>query len=150
LDAVGRQLSTHGKTENPKESKYVTSTLMSGYTYNVAQEAALPHSARSIVFLSKDIACFAYSPTEFALFSIQTMTTSEIVFPLPTTASGSAMNAFSGLTGYMTLGLGAKAKPAVVQVTESEVLIARDGNHRVVIVFGIISQLDRTRFFRQR
>lgn len=150
MDAVGRQLSTHGKTENPKESKYVTSTLMSGYTYNVAQEAALPHSARSIVFLSKDIACFAYSPTEFALFSIQTMTTSEIVFPLPTTASGSAMNAFSGLTGYMTLGLGAKAKPAVVQVTESEVLIARDGNHRVVIVFGIISQLDRTRFFRQR
>ncbi len=116
----------------------------------MAQEAALPRSARSIVFLGKDTACFAYSPTEFALFSMQTMTTSEIVFPLPTSASGSAMNAFSGLTGYMTLGLGAKAKPAVVQVAESEVLIARDGKHSFVIVFSIISQLNRTRFFRQR
>ncbi len=37
------------------------------------------------------------------------------------------MNALSGLTGYMTLGLGAKAKPAVTQVTQSEILLAKDG-----------------------
>ena len=37
------------------------------------------------------------------------------------------MNAFTGLTGYMTLGLGAKAKPGVVQVGNSEFLISKDG-----------------------
>jgi len=41
------------------------------------------------------------------------------------------MNALSGLTGYMTLGLGAKAKPAVVQVTPMEVLLGKDGEQNV-------------------
>jgi len=91
------------------------------------QEAPLPHSARSIVFLDKDTACFAYSPTEYAIFSIPTMTAVDIVTPLPVTSSGTAMNALTGLTGYMTLGLGAKAKPGVIRVTDSEFLIAKDG-----------------------
>ncbi|KAF9532490.1 hypothetical protein CPB83DRAFT_846876 [Crepidotus variabilis] len=91
------------------------------------KETLLPHSARSIVFLNNDTACFAYSTTEFALFSLATMTATDIVTPLPTTSSGAAMNALSGLTGYMTLGLGAKAKPTVINVAESEVLIGKDG-----------------------
>ncbi|KIM35275.1 hypothetical protein M413DRAFT_449849 [Hebeloma cylindrosporum] len=91
------------------------------------KEAPLPHSARSIVFLDKDTACFAYSPTEYAIFSIPTMTAVDIVTPLPVTSSGTAMNALTGLTGYMTLGLGAKAKPGVIRVTDSELLIAKDG-----------------------
>ncbi|PPQ95740.1 hypothetical protein CVT26_015866, partial [Gymnopilus dilepis] len=91
------------------------------------REGPLPHSARTIVFLDKDTACFAYSPTEYAIFSIATMTAVDIVTPLPTTSSGTAMNAFTGLTGYMTLGLGAKAKPGVVQVGNSEFLISKDG-----------------------
>ncbi|KAJ3504846.1 hypothetical protein NLJ89_g7728 [Agrocybe chaxingu] len=91
------------------------------------KEAALPHSARSIVFLNKDTACFAYSPTEYAIFSIGTMTAVDIVTPLPVTSSRTAMNALTGLTGYMTLGLGAKAKPAVVQVADGEWLVAKDG-----------------------
>ena len=37
------------------------------------------------------------------------------------------MTALTGLTGYMTLGLGAKAKPAMVRVAESEILISKDG-----------------------
>jgi len=41
------------------------------------------------------------------------------------------MNALSGLTGYMTLGLGVKAKPAVVQVTQSGVLLAKDGEQNL-------------------
>lgn len=61
------------------------------------------------------------------MFSIPTMTATEIVIPLPTTGSSTTMNAISGLTGYMTLGLGAKAKPAVVQTAESELLLAKDG-----------------------
>ncbi|KAF8813359.1 hypothetical protein BYT27DRAFT_7180846 [Phlegmacium glaucopus] len=91
------------------------------------KEAPLPHSARVIVFLNKDTACFAYSPTEYAIFSIPTMSAMEIVTPLPITGSGTAMNALTGLTGYMTLGLGAKAKPTVVQVGDSEILVGKDG-----------------------
>ena len=36
------------------------------------------------------------------------------------------MSAFSGLGGYMTLGLGAKAKPNALRVTETEFLIAKE------------------------
>lgn len=93
------------------------------------QEAPLPHSARVIVFLNKDTACFAYSPTEYAIFSIPTMSAVEIVTPLPLTGPGTAMNALSGLTGYMTLGRGAKAKPTVIQVADSEVLLGKDSEH---------------------
>ncbi|KAG6810469.1 hypothetical protein H0H92_011733 [Tricholoma furcatifolium] len=88
------------------------------------KEAPLPHSARIISFLDHNTACFAYSPTDYAMFTISTMTAVEIVIPLPTTAS---TGAFSGLTGYMTLGLGAKPKPASVRISEKEALIGKDG-----------------------
>lgn len=92
----------------------------------MSKEAPLPHSARSISFLNPDSACFAYSPTEYAIFTISTMTAVDISTPLPTTASVGAMGAFSGLTGYMTLGLMAKPKPMAAQTGESEVLITKD------------------------
>ncbi|KAG6916169.1 hypothetical protein DXG01_008142 [Tephrocybe rancida] len=92
------------------------------------KEAPLPHSARIISFLDHDTVCFAYSPTDYAMFSISTMTAVEISTPLPitTSASATAIGAFSGLTGYMTLGLGAKPKPASVRISEQEALIAKD------------------------
>ncbi|KAJ7717681.1 vacuolar sorting protein 39 domain 2-domain-containing protein [Mycena metata] len=92
------------------------------------KEAPLPHSARVISFLDKDTACFAYSPTEYAIFSIPAMTATEISIPLPVTAAGSGMAAFSGLGlgGYMSLGLGAKPKPGAIQISDSEVLILKD------------------------
>jgi hypothetical protein len=93
------------------------------------QEAPLPHSPRVILFLNKDTACFAYSPTEYAIFSMPTMSAVEIVTPLPLTGSGTAMNALTGLTGYMTLGLGAKAKPTIVQVGDSEILLGKDSEY---------------------
>lgn len=65
----------------------------------------------------------AYAATEYAIFSIPTMTATDIVTPMPTTAS---TGTFGGLAGYMTLGLGAKAKPGVIQMSDSEVLIARE------------------------
>ena len=98
----------------------------------------MPHSARSIVFLDKDTACFAYSPTEYAIFSIPTMTAVDIVTPLPVTGSGTAMNALTGLTGYMTLGLGTKAKPGVIRVTDSEFLIAKDGKFVPLFIMTIM------------
>lgn len=56
------------------------------------------------------------------------MIATEITTPLPVVGSATAMtSAFTGLTGYMTLGLGAKAKPNVVQVSQSEILIGKDG-----------------------
>ena len=67
---------------------------------------------------------FAYSLTEHATFSLKTLTTVEITLPTTTTTTG--MGAFSGLTGYMTLGLGAKAKPSLLTIKESEVLVAKD------------------------
>ena len=42
------------------------------------------------------------------------------------------MGALSGLTGYMTLGLGAKAKPCVATINESEVLITKDGRFAIL------------------
>jgi hypothetical protein len=105
------------------------------------QEAPLPHSARSIVFLDKDTACFAYSPTEYAIFSIPTMTSVDVATPLPVTSSGTAMNAL--IAGYMTLGLGAKAKPGVLRLADSEFLIAKDG--KVVPFFIMMTMLKNHR-----
>lgn len=64
------------------------------------------------------------------------MSTTEIALPAPPPASGSTgisamgMGAFSGLGGYMTLGLGAKAKPAVYKVNDDgEFVVLKDGGN---------------------
>ncbi|KAH6909213.1 rab guanyl-nucleotide exchange factor [Coprinopsis sp. MPI-PUGE-AT-0042] len=54
------------------------------------------------------------------------MTASDISTPLPVTASSSAMGAFTGLTGYMTLGLMSKPKPIAAHIKDSEVIITKD------------------------
>ncbi|KAF7312336.1 Rab guanyl-nucleotide exchange factor [Mycena indigotica] len=91
-----------------------------------SKEAPLPHSARVISFLDKDTACFGYSPTEYAMFSILSMTATDISIPLPVTAAGTGMSAFTSLGGYMTLGLGVKPKPAALHISPSEALILKD------------------------
>ncbi|KAF8207076.1 hypothetical protein K438DRAFT_1713917 [Mycena galopus ATCC 62051] len=93
------------------------------------KEAPLPHSPRIISFLDKDTACFAYPDTEYAIFSIPTMTATEVSVPLPAAAAGAGMgSAFTGLGlgGYMTLGLGAKPKSGAIQISDSETLILKD------------------------
>ncbi|KAG6333670.1 hypothetical protein ID866_5413 [Astraeus odoratus] len=87
------------------------------------KEAVLPHSPRIIAFLDHDNACFAYSPTDYAVFSINKHTSVEVTLPALPTAS---MGAFSGLGNY--IGLGAKAKPNLVRLSDKEVLVVRD-NH---------------------
>ncbi|KAI0073891.1 hypothetical protein K474DRAFT_1626886 [Panus rudis PR-1116 ss-1] len=96
-----------------------------------AKEANLPHSPRAIAFLTGDVVCFGYTPTDYALFSLKTMSTIEITTPVTIATSTSSIGnmgkgAFSGLSGYMTLGLGAKAKPNALRTSEGEVLIAKD------------------------
>ena len=56
--------------------------------------------------------------------------TVDVTTPIATAAStnsiGMGMGALSGLGGYMTLGLGAKAKPNVININENEALISKD------------------------
>jgi hypothetical protein len=63
------------------------------------------------------------------MFSITEQTTLDVITPIPATTSMGAlasMGTFSGLTGYMTLGLGAKAKPGLVRLSDTEALIVKD------------------------
>ncbi|KAF7330251.1 Rab guanyl-nucleotide exchange factor [Mycena venus] len=94
------------------------------------KEAPLPHSPRIITFLDHNTACFAYPDTEYAIFSIPTMTATAVSIPIPVAAAGAGMgSAFTGLGqfgGYMTLGLGAKPKSGAIQISDSETLILKD------------------------
>ncbi|KAI0925948.1 hypothetical protein AcW1_008241 [Taiwanofungus camphoratus] len=105
------------------------------------QDWILPHSPRAMSFVNREVICFGYSPTEYASFSLNTLATTELTAPVSPTTSGTgisniSMGAFSGLSGYMTLGLGAKAKPCVVSVNESEALVAKDNNGIFVGIEG--------------
>lgn len=93
------------------------------------KETILPHSPRIAVFLDSDNVCFAYSPTEYALFSISKLTTLDVVTPIPANIS---MGTFSGLTGYMTLGLGVRAKPGLVRLSDTEALIVKDNQGFII------------------
>lgn len=63
------------------------------------------------------------------------MTATDVSIPVPAvTASTSAMGALTGLTGYMKLGLGAKVKPGVVKITDSEVLVTKDSASALLLL----------------
>lgn len=76
--------------------------------------------------MNDDLACFAYSATEYAVFSLSKKTVIEVTMPLPLSAPSSTMGALTGFSGYMTLGLGAKSKPGIVKLNEAESLIIKD------------------------
>ncbi|OCH95424.1 hypothetical protein OBBRIDRAFT_816580 [Obba rivulosa] len=111
--------------------KMVIYSWKDGEPQNV-QEATLPHSPRAMVFIDSEHICFGYSPTEYAVFSLKTSTTTDIVTPIPAAPAVGITNmgkgALSGLGGYMTLGLGTKPKPCVVSVSESEALVGKENN----------------------
>ncbi|KIK62434.1 hypothetical protein GYMLUDRAFT_41874 [Collybiopsis luxurians FD-317 M1] len=96
------------------------------------KECSLPHSPRIITFMDNDHACFAYSATEYAVFSISRNTVTDVAMPLPAAGPSTTMGAFTGLSGYMTLGLGAKSKPGVLNLNEEETLIVKD-NEGIII-----------------
>ncbi|KAI0370322.1 hypothetical protein BV20DRAFT_1121321 [Pilatotrama ljubarskyi] len=101
------------------------------------QEFTLAHSPRAMVFIDSEFVCWGHTPTDYALTSLITSSTVDVSTPIPATSSSGSigtmgMGALSGLGGYMTLGLGAKAKPCVVSLSESEALIAKDNNGFVV------------------
>ncbi|KAI5892828.1 uncharacterized protein SCHCODRAFT_02627226 [Schizophyllum commune H4-8] len=93
------------------------------------KELVLPHSPRAMAFLNPDVVCFGYSPTEYATFDIPRMTVTDISTPpppQPSTTTAMGVGAFTGLSGYMALALGARQKPEVLQVAENEGLITKD------------------------
>ncbi|KAI0635691.1 hypothetical protein C8Q77DRAFT_1277165 [Trametes polyzona] len=101
------------------------------------QEITLAHSPRAMVFVSSEVLCWGHTPTDYSLTSLRTSTTVDVTTPIPTASSSGSigtmgMGALSGLGGYMTLGLGAKAKPCVVGLNDDEALIAKDNNGFVV------------------
>ena len=80
--------------------------------------------------------CFAYSPTEYAIFSLENSTVVDVTMPalvpIVPSSSGLGMGTFSGLSSYMSLGLGGKtAKPALARVGEGEVIVVKESesNH---------------------
>ncbi|KDQ57202.1 hypothetical protein JAAARDRAFT_58670 [Jaapia argillacea MUCL 33604] len=93
-----------------------------------AKEVVLPHSPRFMAFYGDKAICLAYSPTEYALYSMENSSLTEITTPLSGVAAVTGASAFSGLSSYMTLGLGSKAKPCVAKISDEEVLIAKDNS----------------------
>ncbi|KAG8213472.1 hypothetical protein J3R82DRAFT_12007 [Butyriboletus roseoflavus] len=95
------------------------------------KETSLPHSPRAVAFLDQSHICFAYSPTEYAIFSLENLAVVDVTMPalVPTapSSSGLGMGTFSGLSSYMSLGLGGKtAKPGLARVGEGEVVVVRE------------------------
>ena len=106
----------------------------------IAQESHLPHSARTIAFLNSEVICLAYE-ADHVLFSLDSMSIIEI-YSAPTTSKPGAgkpgignvgMSALTGLGGYMTLGLGSKLRPCVTNVSDENVLIAKDSTYDVTL-----------------
>jgi Vam6/Vps39-like protein vacuolar protein sorting-associated protein 39 len=120
-----------GEAEEPKVSTSAFFPFTENLLDRMVQELTLPHSPRAIAFLSSGVACLAYTQTEHALLSLDTMTMSDIALPSANSATvtglGMGMGALTGLGGYMTLGLGAKEKkPSIVKIEKGEVLIPKD------------------------
>lgn len=104
------------------------------------QEAPLPHSPRVITFIDNSTMCFAYTATEYAVFSETNMTVMDVQIPAPV-ATTSTSGTFGNLGGYMTLGLGAKAKPCLIRVNDSETLLVKDSKPSNFYINGKISNL---------
>ncbi|RPD61108.1 hypothetical protein L226DRAFT_534756 [Lentinus tigrinus ALCF2SS1-7] len=112
--------------------KIVLYSWKDGEPQDVQEVAGLAHSPRAITFVDGQTLCWGHTPTDYCLTSVKTSVTVDVTTPIPTTSStnsiGMGMGALSGLGGYMTLGLGAKAKPNVINVNENEALVAKDNN----------------------
>lgn len=103
---------------------------LSWFLMTISQESPLPHSARTIAFLNSEVVCLAYE-ADYVLFSLNSMSIIEIYSAPTTTKSGAGignvgMSAFTGLGGYMTLGLGSKLRPCLTNVGDENVLIVKD------------------------
>ncbi|KAF8604609.1 hypothetical protein BDV93DRAFT_537690 [Ceratobasidium sp. AG-I] len=109
------------------------------------KELVLDHTPRAISFPTPHTITMAYPPPDYAVLSLTTMGLTEFVLPATSVVTtntgmsmGMGMGALSGLGGYM--GLGSKAKQAVVKIEEGEVLIPKDTTG---LFFGVDGQTTR-------
>ncbi|KAG8988483.1 Vacuolar morphogenesis protein 6 [Tulasnella sp. JGI-2019a] len=126
--------------------KIVIYTWKDGESQDV-RELPLPHSPRSIVFATPAVLVLSYTAADHVLLKLPMMSVTELALPAPPplgTAGLSAMSkgALSGLSGYMTLGLGAKAKPAVFRVSDDGEFAVRKDN--MTTFFAPDGQISRT------
>ncbi|GJJ08147.1 hypothetical protein Clacol_002355 [Clathrus columnatus] len=120
--------------------KVVVFSWLDGET-TTPKELVLPHSPRTIAFVNSNIVCLSYTQTEQVMLSLDKMEIVEIELPITNPATNLGMGAFSGLGGYMTLGLGAKErKPAVVGLEKDEVLVPKDNTGQILGPNGKISR----------
>lgn len=91
-----------------------------------------------MAFPTPQVVAMAYTQTEHALLYLETMSIADIVPPTalhPSASTGLSgalglpSNAFSGFGGYMSLGLGATKKPAVIKVADGEFVIPKDSRY---------------------
>jgi Vam6/Vps39-like protein vacuolar protein sorting-associated protein 39 len=129
------------KDGEPQDPKVCAHFSLSGLRSNLLQETALDHSARTMTFVNDEIICLGYPHPDFAMFSVFTMNAVDFTFPPISLTSvqgisnvamgkGIGMGAISGLGGY--IGLGAKAKPQVIRLSDDEVLIGRESAYHVL------------------
>ncbi|KAG8793698.1 Vacuolar morphogenesis protein 6 [Ceratobasidium sp. 428] len=111
------------------------------------KELPLDHTPRAISFPTPHTITMAYPPPDHAVLSLTNMALTEFVLPATNTVTqnagmsmgmGMGMGALSGLGGYM--GLGAKAKQAVVKIEDGEVLIPKESTG---LFFGVDGQTTR-------
>lgn len=95
----------------------------------------------------------AYSATEHALFSLEKMVAADVTLPPVNTSvvggiGGMGKGALSGLGGYMTLGMGKRAKPLLLKLQDGEVLIPRESRcPSKSFVFSNLMPFSRTRYW---
>ncbi|KZT19797.1 hypothetical protein NEOLEDRAFT_1245628 [Neolentinus lepideus HHB14362 ss-1] len=145
--------STTGDFERPKSIPTLVTYLAAGcrrklviYSWKdgeaqQAKEVPLPHSPRTMAFMGHEAICLAYSSTEFALYSLTTNTVSDLTIPQKPAMAAAGVGALTGLSSYMTLALGAKAKPCMAKISEKEVLLVKDN---AGIFFGPDGKPSRT------
>jgi Vam6/Vps39-like protein vacuolar protein sorting-associated protein 39 len=99
-----------------------------------------------MAFLDHSTISVAYSPTEYAVFSIERLTATDVALPSLATTSMAGMGAFAGLTGYMTLGLGTKPRSGVLRMSDTEALVAKDSEsmNRVILVLCLKHEVCRS------
>ena len=81
------------------------------------------------MFVNGDLICMGYSPTDYAIYSLKSRAAVDVATPAHAAATasglgGMGMGALSGLGGY--IGLGAKAKPSALSISEKECFIAKE------------------------
>ncbi|KAF7985633.1 hypothetical protein HWV62_2139 [Athelia sp. TMB] len=103
------------------------------------RESVLPHSPRVMSFFDHSTICLAYAP-EYAVFSVTTMTAVDVSMPTQAAATTSVGGAFSGLSGYMTLGLGSKPKPTALRLSDKETVIAKENQAFTIDATGKLTK----------